>query len=240
MTNPNISIELEGVTKVFGRATTRVTAVQSISFALPHGDFWAITGPSGSGKSTVLHLVAGLTTPDSGRVFIEGTDVSSLDEATASALRRQRVGYVLQNFSLLPFLSASENVEMPLILDGVAEADVKARAAAALELVHMHERAAHRPSEMSGGEQQRVAIARALVIDPAIVLADEPTGNLDRAGGTAVMDVIQDINEQTRVTVLMVTHDPAFAACSNRVLRMVDGKIDQEIDLSESLEPGVG
>jgi putative ABC transport system ATP-binding protein len=194
-------------------------------------------GPSGSGKSTILHLIAGLTPPSSGEVLVDGADVAKMTSVEAAVMRRRQVGYVLQTFNLMPFLTAEENVGMPLILDGVRQPEVDHRVAAALDLVKMSHRATHHPATLSGGEQQRIAIARALVIDPSIVLADEPTGNLDRANGRAVMDLIQEINEQTGVTVMMVTHDPVFAAYANRVLRLVDGRLEQEMELSADREP---
>ena len=229
-------ITFDRVSKVFGDGDTAVHAVNDLSFTIPRGDFWSLMGPSGSGKSTVLHLIAGLTPPTSGRVLVEQLDVSELNPSEAARLRRRRIGYVLQAFNLLPFLTAAENIAMPLVLDGVRQADVDQRVKSTLELVDMSHRAKHKPSELSGGEQQRVAVARALVINPAIVLADEPTGNLDRATGRAVMDLIQEVNERTGVTVLMVTHDPIFAACAKRVIRLVDGKLDQDILLDEDDE----
>jgi putative ABC transport system ATP-binding protein len=226
-------IEFLGVTKIFGSGETRVAAVHDLSLTIPRGAFWALMGPSGSGKSTILHLIAGLTPPTTGSVVVEGADVAHMNSAQAAALRRRRIGYVLQSFNLLPFLTAEENVGMPLVLDGVKQSDVDARVADALTLVNMAHRAKHHPTQLSGGEQQRIAIARALVIRPAIVLADEPTGNLDRAGGRAIMDLIQDVNEETGVTVLLVTHDPVFAAYCQRVLRLVDGHLDQDITLPQ-------
>ena len=224
-------VEFRGVTKTFGTGQTAVRAIDDLSFVCPAGAFWALMGPSGSGKSTVLHLIAGLTEPTAGKVIVEGEDVSRMSEAQMAALRRRRIGYVLQTFNLLPFLTAADNVGMPLVLDGVRQKEIAARVHEALELVQISHRAAHYPTHLSGGEQQRVAIARALVIRPAIVLADEPTGNLDRSTGRAVMDLIQDINETTGVTVLLVTHDPVFAAFSQRVLRLVDGRLEQDVDL---------
>jgi putative ABC transport system ATP-binding protein len=226
-------IEFRNVTKVFGSGEAAVRAVNELSFSCPRGAFWAIMGPSGSGKSTVLHLIAGLTPPTSGSVMVEGVEVAKMTSAQAAALRRRRIGYVLQSFNLLPFLTAEENVGMPLVLDGVKQSEIDARVKDALAMVDMSHRAAHHPTQLSGGEQQRVAIARALVIRPAIVLADEPTGNLDRAGGRAIMDLIQDINERTQVTVLLVTHDPVFAAYCKRVLRLVDGALQQDMALPE-------
>ncbi|RMF20587.1 MAG: ABC transporter ATP-binding protein [Deltaproteobacteria bacterium] len=190
-------------------------------------------GPSGSGKSTVLHLLAGLTPPTSGHVVVDSIDVAGLGPSEAAALRRRKIGYVLQTFNLLPFLTARENVGMPLVLDGIRQKYVNERVEAALRLVKMDHRGNHKTGEMSGGEQQRVAIARALVINPTIILADEPTGNLDRAGGRAIMELIQEVNETTGVTVLMVTHDPVFASRARRVLRLVDGRLDQDMELDD-------
>jgi putative ABC transport system ATP-binding protein len=227
-------IEFRDVSKIFGSGETRVAAVNKLSFTIPRGAFWALMGPSGSGKSTILHLIAGLTPPTSGSVLVEGADVAKMNSAQAAALRRRRIGYVLQSFNLLPFLTAEENVGMPLVLDGVKQREIDTRVADALAMVNMSHRAAHHPAQLSGGEQQRVAIARALVIRPAIILADEPTGNLDRAGGRTVMDLVQDVNERTGTTVLLVTHDPVFAAYSKRVLRLVDGALQQEMGLTDA------
>jgi putative ABC transport system ATP-binding protein len=229
-------IEFRNVSKIFGSRETIVRALDELSFTCPAGAFWALMGPSGSGKSTVLHLIAGLTAPTSGTVLVNGADVSRMSNVEAAALRRRHIGYVFQVFNLLPFLTAAENVAMPLLLDGVRQGEVDARVAEALALVRMSHRSAHHPTQLSGGEQQRVAIARALVIRPAIVLADEPTGNLDRSGGRAIMDLIHDINERTQVTILLVTHDPVFAAYAKNVLRLVDGKLQQEMALALQLE----
>ena len=224
-------IAFRHVSKVFGSGDTVVRAVDNLSFECPAGGFWALTGPSGSGKSTVLHLIAGLTPPTSGRVLVDGADVAGMTAAESAALRRRRIGYILQSFNLLPFLTARENVGMPLVLDGVRQAEVDARVHDALTLVNLAHRAGHHPTHLSGGEQQRLAIARALVIRPAIILADEPTGNLDRHAGRQLMDLIGDINERTGVTVLLVTHDPVFAAYAHRVLRLVDGALGQDMAL---------
>jgi putative ABC transport system ATP-binding protein len=229
-------IEFRNVTRLFGDGEAVVRAVDNLSFFCPAGDFWSLMGPSGSGKSTILHLIAGLAPPTSGRIFVEGVDVTDMTKEQAAALRRRRIGYVLQSFNLLPFLSVEENVAMPLILDGIRQREVVSRVHDALTLVGMEKRAPHQPAHLSGGEQQRVAIARALVIRPAIVLADEPTGNLDRTAGRAIMDLIQEVNERLRVTVLLVTHDPVFAAHAKRVLRLLDGKLAQEMHLDGAAE----
>jgi len=226
-------IEFRHVRKVFGSGATAVCAVNDLSFGCPKGAFWAFMGPSGAGKSTVLHLIAGLTPPTSGQILVEGIDVAEMTSGEAAALLRKRIGYILQTFSMLPFLTVEENVAMPLVLDGVKRREIDARVRDVLATVDMAHRAGHYPTHLSGGEQQRVAIARALVIRPAIILADEPTGNLDRAGGRAILDLIREVNERMRVTVLLVTHDPVFAAYAERVLRLVDGALEQDMALSE-------
>jgi putative ABC transport system ATP-binding protein len=231
-------IELHHVVKIFGGGETSVRAVNDLSFTCPRGAFWAIMGPSGCGKSTILHLIAGLTQPTSGQIVVDGIDLGPMKSAEAAAMRRRRVGYVMQAFNLLPFLTVEENVGLPLMLDGVKEQEIRRRVGEALEQANIAQRAAHRPSHLSGGEQQRVAIARALVIRPAIILADEPTGNLDQTNGHALLDLIQDLNEALGVTVLLVTHDPVFAACAQRVLRIVDGALEGDLDLAQAVAIG--
>ncbi|MBI5506550.1 MAG: ABC transporter ATP-binding protein [Deltaproteobacteria bacterium] len=230
-------IELSQVTKTFGEGETAVRAVDDLSFRVPRGAFWAIMGPSGSGKSTVLHLIAGLTPPTSGSILIDGFDMARATEAEAAALRRRRVGYILQTFNLLPFLTAEENVAMPLVLDGVRDGEIPGRVGEVLELVRMSHRAKHKPTELSGGEQQLIAIARSLVVKPSVLLADEPTGSLDRSRGRDFMGLLREVNDVTGVTVLLVTHDPVFATYGDKVLRMVDGKLDQEVELTEPPVP---
>ncbi len=226
-------IEFREVTKTFGTGDTTVRAINRLSFMCPKSAFWAIMGPSGCGKSTVLHLIAGLTTPTSGSVLVDSLEVAGMNAAELAALRRRRIGYVMQTFNLLPYLTVEENVSFPLLIDGLPTRECRARALNAMMLANIAQRAAHYPSHLSGGEQQRVAIARALVIEPRIILADEPTGNLDQANGRAIMDLIQDLNENTGVTVLLVTHDPVFAASAERVLRLVDGALQQSMSLAE-------
>jgi putative ABC transport system ATP-binding protein len=226
-------IEFQNVTKAFGSGATQVTAVNGLSFRCPQGSFYSLTGPSGSGKSTVLHLIAGLTPPTSGTVVVEGVDIARMTAVESALMRRRRIGYVLQTFDLLPFLSARANVAMPLVLDGIPRREIDARVREALEVVNMLGRAEHDPTELSGGEQQRVAVARALVIRPAILLADEPTGNLDRTAGRAIMDLFRDVNSRTGVTILLVTHDQVFASYGQRILHLVDGALDQDIVLEE-------
>jgi putative ABC transport system ATP-binding protein len=229
-------IELDHVTKVFGCGATTVRAVNDLTFKCPRGAFCAIMGPSGSGKSTILHLIAGLTAPSTGRVMVDGTDVATMNAAEVAALRRRRIGYVMQTANLLPFLTVEQNVNVPLMLDGTPVRERPARVREALERANIAHRAAHRPSHLSGGEQQRVAIARAVVMQPPIMLADEPTGNLDQEGGHIVMDLIQTLNRDLGVTVLMVTHDPVFAACAQRIVRVVDGALEQDRDVVRAAE----
>ena len=221
-------IELDRVVKIFGSGDAAVHAINGLSFSCAPGTFCAVMGPSGSGKSTILHLLAGLTTPTSGRVLIDQADIASRSESELAALRRQRIGYVMQTANLLPYLTAEENVTVPLMLAGVPMRERRDRALHALKRAKIEHRATAHPSYLSGGEQQRVAIARAVVMNPPILLADEPTGNLDQDGGHAVMDLIQDLNEDAGVTVLMVTHDPVFASCAQRILRIVDGRLDHD------------
>lgn len=197
--------------------------LRDVSFELDRGETVAILGESGCGKSTLLNIIAGLTTPDSGEVMIDGTRITGLPERPAAHLRRDRVGFVFQSFLLLPYLSAVANVELPLSLIGVAPAERAARARAMLDAVGVASRADAMPRELSGGEMQRVAIARALVHRPALVLADEPTGNLDPTTAERVLDVLFDAVDQTRAACVLVTHSMAAAARADRAFRLADG-----------------
>jgi putative ABC transport system ATP-binding protein len=185
----------------------------------------AVMGPSGAGKTTLLELTAGLSEPDGGRVSVDGIDLSTLSIDERADLRLQKIGVVFQAFNLLPFVSAFDNVALPLRLRGLAPAEVDRRVSAALERVGLATRATHKPPQLSGGEMQRVAIARALVIDPLVVLADEPTGNLDSTTGRQIMDLLRDVNTATGVTVVVVTHDADWAGLCDRTIRLVDGGI---------------
>jgi len=209
----------------FGEGETRVTALEGVDLEVRRGEFLAVTGASGSGKSTLLHLLAGLAHPTAGRVAIDGVAIADLGDDALTRLRRRRIGIVFQSFNLLPVLTAVENVALPLAVDGVPRAEAEARARKALERVGVGHRAAHRPSEMSGGEQQRTAIARALVAEPVIVLADEPTGNLDSVSGEQVIRLLRSLCDEGGRTILMVTHDERHARIADRVLRLSDGRI---------------
>jgi putative ABC transport system ATP-binding protein len=209
-----------------GNAAAGVTAVCGVDLAVEAGEFVAITGASGSGKSTLLHMLGGITRPSAGRVLLEDTDLASLDDDALAKIRRRRIGFVFQRYNLLPELSLAENVALPLVLDSVPEQRCREAAAAALEAVGMGHRADHRPDALSGGEQQRGAIARALVTDPAIVLADEPTGALDSVNSANVLDLLERLVRERRQTVILVTHDPEVAAATGRIVRMKDGRVD--------------
>ncbi|MCA9162900.1 MAG: ABC transporter ATP-binding protein [Pirellulaceae bacterium] len=217
--------EIEGLTKVYGEGETRVQALRGVSFTVQQGEMVAITGPSGSGKSTLLAMLGAVDNPTDGRILLEGVDLASLSDERRTLIRRRRIGFVFQAFNLLPVLSAIENVSLPLELDGVSATEANRRAADALQLVEMLQRREHLPGMLSGGEQQRVAIARALAIEPAIVLADEPTGNLDSVNSQRVMQLLRRLVDEQQQTVILVTHDPVVAAMADRNLRMQDGQL---------------
>lgn len=221
-------VRSESLTKIYGDATRKVYALNNVSLNIEAGEFVAIMGPSGSGKSTLLYLLGGLEKPTSGHVWINQTDLSQMDDDGLSQLRRQKLGFVFQFFNLIPVLTAQENVAMPLILDGMRRPEALNRAEQALEQVGLAERKTHRPSELSGGEQQRVAVARALVSDPALVLGDEPTGNLDSRSSDEVVGLLRNIVDQSGRTLVIVTHDPRVAAHADRIIFLKDGQIVDE------------
>ena len=226
-------IRFDHVTKVFGAGPTLVRALSDVTFEVPSGAFWSIMGPSGSGKTSLLHLIAGITPQSGGHVFVDGLDVATLSGEQAAELRRRRVGYIYQAFNLLPYLSVEENVGMPLVLDGAEAQVVRERVAKMLTLLELGGRSRHAASQLSGGEQQRVAIARALVIEPSVLLADEPTGNLDTSTSQVILELISRMNRELGVTVLLVTHDPVCAAYAQHALRLVDGRITQSIVMDD-------
>jgi putative ABC transport system ATP-binding protein len=225
MTGGDAVLVVRGLSKAFGVGTARVEALRGVDLTLRRGEFVAIRGSSGSGKSTLLHLIAGLDQPTGGRVIVGGVDLASLDDDARTRLRRGTIGLVFQSFHLLETLSAQENVALPLAIAGCSPAESRRRAAAALDAVGLMQRRRHRPAQLSGGEQQRVAIARALVIDPILLLADEPTGNLDSVQGDRVMDLLRRLVDRQRRTLLVVTHDVRQAACADRIIQLRDGRV---------------
>ncbi len=215
-------IDMQGITKVYDTGKIKVEALRGIDLVVRKGEFVAVVGPSGSGKSTLLNLLGCLDTPSDGQYLLSGEAVAGLDRDHLADIRNRRVGFVFQNFNLLPQLTALENVEMPLLFGGVGRAERRRQALARLEAVGLADRVEHRPTELSGGQMQRVAIARALAMDPDIILADEPTGNLDTGSGSDVMSVLDGLSEQGR-TLIVVTHDKALARRANRMVEIRDG-----------------
>ncbi len=227
MTQPRTSavIELENVRKVYRMGETEVRALDGVSVVFLRGSFTAIMGQSGSGKSTMLNLLGCLDRPSSGRYVLDGRDVANLDDDELSDCRLQKLGFVFQSFNLIPQLSVRENIELPLFYQGVAPAESRQAAAALAERVGLGDRLEHRPAQLSGGQQQRVAIARSLANDPEVLLADEPTGNLDSATSVQIMELLNDLNEQGK-TIVMVTHETDVAAWASRRIMMKDGRIE--------------
>jgi putative ABC transport system ATP-binding protein len=218
-------VRLRDIKKTYLMGKVPVNALQGIDLEIQDNEMVAIMGPSGSGKTTLLNILGLLDTPSVGSYKLAGDEVAKLPDRRRSQLRNKRFGFVFQVYNLLPRLTAAENVMIPLIYGGVKKSERRPRAEAALEAVGLKDRMRHRPSELSGGEQQRVAIARALVNDPSVILADEPTGNLDSKSGAAIMDLIQRLHEERRVTVALVTHDARVAARAKRVVELRDGRV---------------
>lgn len=218
-------IELRGVTKVYRSGVESVTPVANLDFAIERGEFVCLMGPSGSGKTTLLHLLAGIDQPTEGTVQVDDEEVSALSPSRLARWRTRAVGYVFQQYNLMPVLTAYENVEVPLLLLRLDRRDRARRIATALEAVGLTDRANHLPRQMSGGQQQRIAIARAIVTDPTIMLADEPTGNLDREAATATMALLRRLVDEFGKTLVVVTHDPATAAAADRIVHLDKGKI---------------
>jgi putative ABC transport system ATP-binding protein len=221
-------IELRGVTKKYRLGDEVVHALDNVSATLAAGEFVAINGPSGSGKSTFAHLIGGLDTPDAGIVIVDGLDLSDVRDHALSDYRNRRVGFVFQSFNLQVHETALENVMMPLVFAKVARAKRRTRARECLEAVGLGDRVQHTPAQLSGGQRQRVAIARALVMNPSIVIADEPTGNLDSSRGAEIIDLLVRLNRERGVTLLVVTHDDQIARRADRVLTICDGRITEE------------
>jgi putative ABC transport system ATP-binding protein len=226
--NAAFAVEAVDVTKVYQSASVEVQALRGVSLAVPKGDMVAIMGPSGCGKTTLLNCLSGLDDVSSGVVRVNGVDISQLSDNEKSEYRARAMGFVFQFYNLLPVLSAVENVEMPLLISGTPAKEARDRAMDALSLVHLSEWASHKPAQLSGGQRQRVTIARALVNQPAIVWADEPTGDLDSTNADEIMELIVGLNEQNGQTFVIVTHDLHIAQSTNRIINMKDGLIVEE------------
>ena len=221
-------IRLINVHKIYQQGRNKITALAGLSLDIQKGEFAAVMGPSGSGKSTLLHLIGGLDRPTEGQVLVDGRIISQMVDDEATLFRRTRIGFVFQFFNLLPTLAAVENVMLPLILDGRSGSESNLRAKTLLERVGLEGRRDHLPEELSGGEMQRLAIARALAFNPPILLADEPTGNLDSKNGAAVLELLRQINTEQRCTVVMVTHNQEAAGYGDRIVHLRDGMIEEE------------
>ena len=225
MAAPENIVTIRNLSKVYAQGEIQVTALDNISLDIAAGEFLALMGPSGSGKSTLLHIIAGIDRPTSGECLVQGVDVTKLNESQLADWRNQNVGFVFQTFNLIPVLTAFENVELPLLLTRLGRAQRRRQVEAALELVGLADRAHHLPKQLSGGQEQRVAIARALVTDPQIVVADEPTGNLDSHSAQDVLGILQSLSRQAGKTVILVTHDPKAAAFGSRSIHLEKGEL---------------
>jgi putative ABC transport system ATP-binding protein len=222
-----VLVRIRGLSKQYQRGREIVQVLQQLDLDIPRGEFLALMGPSGSGKSTLLNLVGGLDRPSSGSIAVDGRPIDALGDAELARWRAGNVGFIFQLYNLMPVLTAERNIELPLLLTRMDADERASRVAAALRLVGLSDRARHRPAELSGGQEQRVGIARAIVTDPALLLCDEPTGDLDRKSGDEVLQLLQALNEQQGKTIIMVTHDPRAAACAHRTLHLDKGQLVQ-------------
>ncbi len=221
-------LDVRQVTKTYYQGKVRVQALEEVSLNVAAGEFVAVTGPSGSGKSTLLNLIGGLDHPTSGEILIDHESLSDMSDARMTKMRRRKIGFIFQFFNLLPTMTAQDNVALPLLLDGRMRKQAYERAEQVLGQVGLGKRLRHRPDEMSGGEQQRVAVARALAFDPALILADEPTGNLDSKSSRQVMEMISELSAKYQKATVLVTHDPRSWEYADRIVRIVDGKISTD------------
>jgi len=223
-------LETKNLTKQYRMGDVTVSALDGVDFSVERGEFVAIMGPSGSGKSTLLHLLGGLDTPSSGEIILAGQPLSGMSDDQITRFRRQKIGFIFQFYNLLPTLSASENVALPLLIEGVPATQYQQKVRDLLRLVDLEPRSGHLPDQLSGGQQQRVAIARAFANEPEIVLADEPTGNLDSRSGTAILELLRLTCRELGATIIMVTHDPRAASYADRVVFLKDGQIVHHLE----------
>ncbi len=233
---PMAPLVVENVAKAFRQGDASVTALAGISLQVARGQFLAVMGSSGSGKSTLLHLMAGLTSPDAGKIIVNGTELAGMSDRELTLFRRRNIGLVFQAFNLIPTLTAEENIALPLMLDKKSPAEISTKVDEMLNTLVMTHRRGHRPDAMSGGEQQRAAIGRALVTNPAVILADEPTGNLDSANSRAVCELLRDLSLIHNKTIVMVTHEPSVAAYASEVAVLKDGKLVERFPTEEAKE----
>jgi putative ABC transport system ATP-binding protein len=227
-------IQTEQLTKIYGTGETAVTALDHVTLGVEPGEFVAVMGPSGCGKSTLLHLLGGLDRPTEGNVRIEDTPIAEMSDDDLTRLRRRKMGFIFQFFNLIPVLTAVENAALPVTLDGIKPAEARKRAAEWLARFGLGDRLTSRPDQLSGGQQQRVAVARALVAEPALILADEPTGNLDTRSGDEIASLLRQVTKEYGRTVVMVTHDPRIAAYADRIVFLKDGKVVDETNLERN------
>ena len=220
-------VQVRNVTKIYKRGTMDIPVLQNISLDVPEGEFLALMGPSGSGKTTLLNLVAGIDRPNNGSITIAGSDISKLNESDLAKWRARHVGFVFQFYNLIPVLTAYENVELPLLLTHLSKAERKQHVEAALSVVGLADRMKHYPKQLSGGQEQRVAIARAIVTDPTIIVADEPTGDLDRKSAEDVLALMEQLNQEFKKTIVMVTHDPQAAEKAHKTRHLDKGELSQ-------------
>lgn len=224
----NAAVKLEGVSRIYRQGTVAVNALTQVNLEIKKGDFAVLVGPSGSGKTTLLNLIGGLDTPSEGRIAVDGTEIESMTRSQLSEVRLHKIGFVFQEFNLIPVLSALENIEFVMLLQGVPVAQRRDRARSLLRELGLEGMEHRRPNEMSGGQQQRVAVARAIAAEPIIVLPDEPTANLDSKAGAALMDLMRRLNQDKGVTFVFSTHDPMVVERARRVIRLRDGRIEAD------------
>ena len=231
-------IECRDLTRVYRRGENTIKPLDNLDLSIEEGAFLALMGPSGSGKSTLLNLLAGIDRPTSGSIEVAGLDIARLSRARLASWRSQHVGYIFQLYNLVPVLTAYENVELPLLVHRLSRAERHRRVSVALELAGIADRHDHFPRQLSGGQEQRVAIARAIVTDPSILLADEPTGDLDQASSRAIMELLRDLNRELGKTLVMVTHDPGTTEYASKTLHLEDGRLVGEVVNADAIETG--